>query len=87
MLADEGMAFKPLRLDMTEPLLQRSGPSALDPPARNPLAENIDILRATQRRVVSLEAAVKAKEAELQSSRQDMESLQVGHSCLSSSCS
>ena len=81
------MAFKPLRLDMTEPLLQRSGPSALDPPARHLLAENIDILRATQRRVVSLEAAVKAKEAEMQSARQDVESLQVGHSCLFSSCS
>lgn len=73
------MAFKPLRLNMTEPLLQRSGLSALDPPARNPLAENIDILRATQHRVVLLEAAAKANEAELQSARQDVESLQVGH--------
>ena len=82
MLAGEGMASKPLRLYMTEPLLQRSGLSAFNPPAGNPLAENIDILRATQHRVVLLEAAVKAKEAELQSARQDVESLQVGNSCL-----
>ena len=72
------MAFKPLRLTMTQPLLQRSGLSILEPPARNPLAENIDILRATQHRVLLLEAAVKAKEAELQSATQDVESLQVG---------
>ncbi len=62
---------------MAEPLLQRVAIMPRQPGPINALAENVDILRATEHRVASLEALLKEKEAQLDSARQDVEQLQV----------
>ena len=68
------MPQRPLRLDLAQPLLQRVAAM----PMNSAPAENIDILRATECRVASLETAVKERESQLQSARQDVQQLQVG---------
>ncbi|CAL5228386.1 g11509 [Coccomyxa viridis] len=72
----EEISHRPLRLDMAEPLLQRVAIMPRQPGPINALAENVDILRATEHRVASLEALLKEKEAQLDSARQDVEQLQ-----------
>lgn len=75
------MAHRPIRLDLAEPLLQRVAVMPQAPAPINPLAENVDILRAAERRVASLEAGLKEKESQLDSARLDIEELQVGAPC------
>ena len=79
MCAGEQRSYRPLHLDMAEPLLQRAAVMPQQQP--NALAENVDILRATEHRVVSLEALLKEKESQLDSARQDVEQLQVEQPC------
>jgi len=71
--AGEGMPQRPRHLDLAQPLIQRIAAM----PMNSALAENVDILRATECRVASLEAAVKERESQLHSARQDVEQLQV----------
>ncbi len=68
------MPQRPRRLDLAQPLLQRVAAM----PMQSAPAEDIDILRATEYRAASLEAAVKERECQLHSARQDVEQLQVG---------
>ena len=71
------MPLRTLRLDMAEPLLQRVSEMPQQPAPINALAENVDILRATEHRVACLEAFLKEKESLLDTARHDVEHLQV----------
>ena len=77
MRAGEEVAHRPVRLQLAEPLLQRVAVLPQPPNPMNALAEDVDILRAAERRVASLEALLKEKESQLDTLRHDAEQLQV----------
>lgn len=62
---------------MTEALLQKNAVRPPQRPPGNTLGHNIDILRATECRVASLEAAAKERESQLQEAKQAMQCMQV----------